>query len=242
MFEARRTGVGKMSVPIVEIYGSMDCPYTYLATFRLRRLWPRIEGRLKPVWRCLSLEYVNKRPVVQPLIEAERPLFARIEPALPYEPWARAAWDWPVTMWPAAEALACAQLQSAEAAMAMSWALRHAFFAGSRNIALRHEIMAIAREVANELSNEASFDVGRFKVDWDGGNMKAGVIGESRRGWRELNLEGSVTFVLPDGRRVTNPALGEVDFDEESYVLRSYEPFEGDALEVYAQMLGLGNE
>lgn len=225
-----------MSRPSVEVYGSMDCPYTYLATYRLRRLWPRLEGRVKVVWRCLSLEYINKRPVVQPLISAERQLFAQIEPDLPYEPWAREDWDWPVTMWPAAEALACAQLQNAEAAMAMSWALRHAFFGQSRNIALRHEILAIAKEVAAR----APLDVGQLKVDWDSGRMKPAVIGESRHGWRELNLEGSVTLMLPDGSRVTNPALGHIDFDEENYVLRGYEPFAGDPLQVYAQLLGVG--
>ena len=226
-----------MSMPLIEIYSSMDCPFAYLATFRLRRFWPAYQGQRRLVWRSLSLEYVNKRPAVQPLIQAERDLFARIEPALPYEPWAREAWDWPATMWPAAEALACAQLQSAEAALAMSWALRHALFARSRNIALRHEILALAREVAADVP----FDVGQFKVDWDSGRMKAVAIAESRRGWRELRLNGSPTFILPDGRRVTNPAVGEVDFDEDEYVLRRYEPFVGNAEEVYAEMLGVGS-
>lgn len=220
----------------VQVFGSIDCPYSYLATYRLREVWPQLEGRVKVVWRCLSLEYVNKRPVVQPLIEAERQLFAQIEPRLPYETWAREDWDWPVTMWPASEALACAQLQNAEAAMAMSWALRRAFFAESRNIALRHEIMTLAKEVAKR----APLDVGQFKVDWDSGRMKPAVIGESRHGWRELKLQGSATFILPDGRRVTNPALGEIDFDEENYVLRGYQAFEGDPLQVYAEMLGVG--
>lgn len=219
----------------VEVYGSMDCPYTYLATYRLRELWPRLDGQVKVLWRCLSLEYINKRPVVQPLIAAERQLFAQIEPDLPYAPWARADWDWPATMWPASEALACAQLQNAQAAMAMSWALRHAFFGQSRNIALRHEILAIAKEV----SERAALDVGQFKVDWDSGRMKPAVIGESRHGWRELNLKGSATFILPDGHRVTNPALGEIDFDEENYVLQGYEPFEGDPLRIYEEMLGV---
>lgn len=222
-----------MTLRKIEVYGSMDCPYTYLAAYRLRRQWPHYRDRVKVVWRCLSLEYVNRRPVVQPLIEAERELFARIEPQLPYEPWARATWDWPVTMWPASEALACAQLQGAAAGMAMSWALRHAFFAQSRNIALRHEIMAIAREVAAE---SGALDPGQFKVDWDVGQTKAAVIAESRRGWRELKLQGSPTFILPDGRRLTNPAVGEIDFDEEAYMLRDYRPFEGDWEAVYRDM------
>ncbi|HSM57970.1 MAG TPA: DsbA family protein [Candidatus Sulfomarinibacteraceae bacterium] len=222
-----------MTVPTIEIYASLDCPFAYLATYRLRCVWPEFEGRVRLVWRALSLEYVNKRPVVKPLIEAERDLFARIEPQLPYELWPEADWNWPVTMWPAFEALACAQAQGPEAATAMSWALRHGFFAQGRNVALRHELLDIARDVARE----APLDVARFEDDWDHGRYKATVIEESRRGWRELKLNGSATFVLPDGRRVTNPALGEVDFDEETYELRHYRPYDGDPLQVYRELL-----
>ena len=221
----------------IEMYGSLDCPFAYLATFRLRRLRERFAGETKVVWRNLALEYVNRRPVTLPLIEAERELLQMIEPELPYAPWGREAWEWPTTMWPAAEALACAQLQGSRAAFEMSWALRRAFFGESRNIALRHVLMEVAREVR---AAEPSFDVGRFKVDWDVGQMKGAVLAESRRGWRELKLNGSATFVLEDGRRVTNPAVGAVDFDEENYVLRGYEPFDGDWVAVYEALLEIG--
>ncbi len=222
-----------MTLPTIEIYSSLDCPFAYLLNYRLRQLWPAYEGRLRLVWRALSLEYVNARPVVKPLIEAERALFAQIEPDLPYEPWQREGWDWPSTMWPAFEALACARAQNDEAAFAMSWALRHHFFAQSTNIALRHELLAIAREVAQS----APLDLTQFAADWDSGRYKATVIEESRHGWHELKLNGSATLILPDGRRLTNPALGKIDFDEERYELRSYEPFSGDVLEVYRGVL-----
>ncbi|MFW6063428.1 MAG: DsbA family oxidoreductase [Chloroflexota bacterium] len=222
-----------MSHPTIEIYASLDCPFAYLATFRLRQVWPDFKGRVRLVWRALSLEYVNERPVVKPLIEAERDLFARIEPQLPYERWPADAWNWPVTMWPAFEALACAQAQGHEAAMAMSWALRHGFFAQGRNVALRHELLDIARAVARE----APLDVARFEADWDQGRYKGTVIEESRRGWRELGLNGSATFLLPDGRRLTNPGLGEIEFDEETYELRHYQPYDGDPLQVYRELL-----
>lgn len=220
----------------IDLYGSLDCPFAYLATFRLHRLRDRWLDETKVLWRNLALEYVNRRPAVKPLIEAEQELFARIEPELPYVRWEREAWDWPATMWPAAEALACAQLQGNRAALAMSWALRHAFFGQSRNIALRHVLMAIGREVAAE---EPSFDVGRFKVDWDVGQMKGCIISESRRGWREMKLNGSATFVLPDGRRMTNPAVGPVGFDEQTYTLKGYEPFDGAWEAVYEELLGI---
>lgn len=222
-----------MSLPVIEIYSSLDCPYAYLAAYRLRQIWPEYAGRAQLAWRTLSLEYVNERPVSKPLIDAERPLFAKIEPQLPWEAWQAPDWNWPTTMWPAHEALACAQAQGAEAAFAMSWALRHAFFAQSKNVALRHEILAVARRVAEE----TALDLEQFTSDWDAGRYKQTVIENSHRGWHELQLDGSATFVLPDGQRMTNPAIGEVDFDEENYVLRDYKPYEGNATERYRELL-----
>ena len=222
-----------MSLPLIEIYGSLDCPYAYLATYRLRHLWPDYAGQLQLHWRALSLEYINARATSQPLFHAERELFASIEPDLPFNVWSRPAWDWPTTLWPAFEALACAQAQNHEAAMNMSWTLRYAFFAESRNLALRHEILSVAQAVAQE----TPLDLARFERDWDAGRYKATVIEDSRRGWHELKVNGSATFVLPDGRQVTNPAIGGIDFDEEHLELRSYTPYEGDPLAVYRDLL-----
>ena len=220
-------------VPYLEIYSSMECPYAYLATFRLRQVWPEYAGRIRLVWRALSLEYVNLQAHDKPTYDAEFSFFPRIEPALPWRPWSRPLWQWPVTLWPAFEALACAQAQGDEAALAMSWALRHAFFAEACNLSLRHELLAVAGRVASA----GRLDLAQFEEDWDLGRYKHTVIADSRRGWHELKVNGSATFVLPDGRQVTNPAIGDVDFDEENSVLRSYTPYAGDPLDAYRQML-----
>lgn len=222
-----------MATPVIDIYSSFDCPYAYLATFRLRQVWSDYAGRLQLRWQALSLEYINERPVSKPLLDAERPLFARIEPRLPWQPWQAPDWNWPTTMWPAFEALACAQAQNAEAAFEVSWALRHAFFGQSKNIALRHEIGAIAAEVAGR----APLNLPQFMADWDAGRYKGSVVESSRHGWYELKLNGSATFLLPGGKRVTNPGLGEIDFDEDEYVLRQYKPYTGDVEARYRELL-----
>lgn len=223
-----------MSVPTIEIYSSLECPYAYLATYRLRQIWPEFAGRVQVVWRALSLEYVNQRVgTPPPMFEAEKSLFAQVETALPWGDWSRPLWEWPVTMWPAFEALACAQAQGHEAAWAMNWALRYAFFAEGRPLSLRHELLA----VASEMAAEGGLDMAQFEADWDGGRYKASVIAESRAGWHELKVNGSATLILPDGSQVTNPALGEVDFDEANYTLRSYTPYPGDPLAVYREMV-----
>ena len=215
-----------MTLPIIEIYSSIECPYAYLATYRLRQIWPEYTGRVQLVWRALALEYLNKASVSKPTHDAELGFFPQIEPALPLQPWTRPEWEWPVTMWPAFEALTCAQAQSHDAAFAMSWAVRHAFFAEGRSPAMRHELLAIAAKVAAEVN----LDLAQFEEDWDNGRYKSSVITESRRGWHDLKVNGSATFVLPDGRQLTNPAIGEVDFDEANSILRSYTPYAGDPL------------
>lgn len=221
------------SQPFVEIYSSMECPYAYLTVYRLRQVWQELAGQVQIAWRSLPLEYVNRQPYPKPLYRAEYSLFQRIEPELPWKLWDKPDWEWPITYWPAYEALNCAQAQSSEAALEMSWRLRHAYFSLNRNLSLRHEIMAVAEEVAVV----TSLDLDRFRAGWDSGRYKQQVIDDARRGWEELKVEGSATFVLPDGSRVTNPAVGEIDFDEENAILRSYTPYEGDPLEVYREML-----
>lgn len=217
----------------IEIYASIECPYAYLATYRLKQLRPEYTGRVRFVWRALSLEYINQQSYPKPLFEAEYELFQRIEPELPWQRWTRPDWQWPTTHWPAFEALACAQAQGEEVAFQMSWALRHAYFAESRCISLRHELLDIAKKVAAS----GLLNLERFISDWDSGRYKNQIVEESEKGWRSLKLDGSATFVLPDGTRITNPAIGDIDFDESNNILRSYTPFSGDPLFAYRGML-----
>jgi predicted DsbA family dithiol-disulfide isomerase len=222
------------TIPTIEIYSDIHCPWAYLAVYRLRQVWPEYAGNVQIVWRALSLEYINRQGTPKPVLDAEIDLMReRIEPGLPIHHWPRPEWQWPVTFWPAFEALACAQAQSHDAAFAMSWALRRAFFAEGRSPALRHELL----EIAGQVAAEAGLDLARFEEDWDSGRYKAGVIADSRRGWHELKVGGSPTFVLPDGHQISNPAAGEADIDEERGLVRSYTPFAGDALAVFRDLL-----
>jgi predicted DsbA family dithiol-disulfide isomerase len=219
---------------MIQVYSSIECPYAYLATYRLRRLRDESQERFQVVWRALSLEYINRQSYSKPLFDAEYDLFRRIEPDLAWTQWNKPDWQWPTTFLPAFEALACAQEQSPQAAFEMSWALRYAHFAEHRNLSLRSELFEIARP----LSEQGWLDFERFKTGWDSGRFRKTVLDESRRGWRELKLDGSATLITNDGRRVTNPAVGEIDFDEEAAVLRGHRPFEGDAMEEYRRLVG----
>jgi predicted DsbA family dithiol-disulfide isomerase len=221
------------TLPILEIYSSLECPFAYLATYRLRQVWPEYAGRVQIVWRSLSLEYINNEIPSKPGHEAEMALLKRIEPELPQQPWPRPAWEWPVTFWPAFEALACAQAQGPTAAFEMSWALRHAFFAEGRCLSLRHEILAVIQPLAER----EVFNLARFVVDWDSGRYKGNVVAESRRGWNDIKLKGSPTFLLPSGRQVYNLAVGEVRMDQVNHAVRGYTPYSGDPLTAYRELL-----
>lgn len=222
-----------MAVAVIEIYSSLECPYAYLATYRLRQVWPEFAGRVQLAWRALSLEYINQEIPSLSGHAVEIGILEMIEPELPMQPWTQPDWFWPVTFWPAFEALACAQAQGPEIGFEMSWALRRAFFAGGRCLAVRHELLAIAKSLAET----GLLDFSRFKADWDNGRYKGTVIAESQRGWHDLKVEGSPTFVLPDGRQVSNPAVGEIDYDESKHILHNYQPYPGDPRVVYRELL-----
>lgn len=215
-----------MATPIIDVYSDIFCPFAYLTVYRLRQVWPDYAGRLALRWRALSLEYINQRASRKAVLGIELDLLHSVEPGLPVGQWTRPDAEWPATAWPAFEALACAQAQHHDAALAMSWALRHGLYAEGRCPALRHELLTIAKRVADD----APLDLARFEADWDSGRYKGEVIADSRRGWHDLRVNGSPTLVLPSGRQVTSPGIGQADIDEERATVRGYVPHAGDAL------------
>ncbi len=217
----------------LEVYSSIECPFAYVAVYRLRQVYAPYADRVAIGWRALSLEYVNKSQTPEPTIRAELEALQQIEPDLPVQHWTRPCWEWPTTMWPAFEALACAQEQNPRAGFEMSWALRYAFFAENRNIAHRHVLL----ETAESIAAQTGLDMERFETDWDTGRYKDSIIREARCGWHSLNVQGSPTFVLPGGMQVYSPALAGLDFDEEELRVRSYTPPVRPPLDVFRDLL-----
>jgi hypothetical protein len=69
-------------LPTLELYSSIECPFAYLAIYRLRKVWPDYRDRLHLTWRALSLEFVNQVGNSHPLFEAEIKLIQQIEPSI----------------------------------------------------------------------------------------------------------------------------------------------------------------
>ncbi|HWH08011.1 MAG TPA: DsbA family protein, partial [Candidatus Thermoplasmatota archaeon] len=188
-------------------------------------------GQVEVRLRCLAIEHADEKPTPKEVLDAEAPLIMLEEPGIPYRPWQGSPSGWPSTMWPAFEAVKCAQRQGWRAALEMDWRIREAFWARGEAVALRHVLLRLARD--------AGLDVPRFEADWDAGACKREVVDEARRGWDEMGLELSPTFVLPSGARVENPAAPKVVLDErQGWRVVSVEPArDGPADEAYRRLL-----
>jgi predicted DsbA family dithiol-disulfide isomerase len=196
-----------MSTPAnIALYSDVQCPYAYLTVYRLRLLREEYRGRVAISSKSLALEYVNRQPTPKPVLDSEIPFLMLEEPGIPYQPWHAPLSEWPVTMWPAFEAIKCAERQGPDQAAELDWAIRVAFFAESRCVSMRHVLL--------ELAEQAGLDMRRFEEDFDGGVAKRQVLEEAREGWERLRVQGSPTFVLPSGEQVTGPALPEISVDE----------------------------
>lgn len=199
-------------LPRITMYADLACPYAYIAAYRVRSLREEYRGRLVIEHKSLPLEYVNRQPTPKHVLDSECPLLMLAEPGLAWEPWHAPLSEWPVTLWPAFEAVKCAERQDLEKADDLDWAIRSAFFAESRCISMRHVLFELAKQVGLAMD--------RFAQDFDSGHAKALVIAEAREGWERLKVPGSPTFVLPSGHQIGDSAelgLPDVQVDEQRY-------------------------
>jgi predicted DsbA family dithiol-disulfide isomerase len=191
----------------IAMYADLACPFAYVTAYRLRKLRDEYRGTIVIEHKSLSLEYINKEPTPKAVLELELPVLVQEEPGIPYQPWQRPESEWPVTIWPAFEAVKCAERQSLLLADELDWALRVAFFAQSRCISMRHVLFELAQQV--------DVDMERFADDFDHGVTKYQVLQEAQEGWERLHVEGSPTFVLPSGKQISNVGLPEISLDTE---------------------------
>lgn len=193
----------------IAVYADLYCPYAYITMYRLRQLREDYRGRVSIAHKSLALEYVNREPTPKAVLDAELPILMLEEPDIPYEPWHTELSAWPVTMWPAFEAVACAERQGLDLADDLDWAIRVAFFAESQCVSMRHVLLDLAERVGLNMQ--------RFTADLDSGAAKQQVIDDAREGWERLKVPGSPTLVLPSGRQISDLGLPEVLVDTQRH-------------------------
>jgi predicted DsbA family dithiol-disulfide isomerase len=181
------------------VFSDVLCPWATVIVLRLHAARARAgaDDELALVHRALPLELLLERPVARRVVDAEIPLCASLTPEFGWSLWQGRPEEFPVTSLPALEAVRAAGDQSVRAAEQLDLALRRAFFADSRCISLRHEVLAAARTCTD-------VDVDRIAAALDGGVYRAAVTGDFAAG-QAAGVPCSGTVVLPDGTTLCNP-------------------------------------
>jgi predicted DsbA family dithiol-disulfide isomerase len=188
------------------MYADLACPFAYVVHGYWQRLREEYDGKIALRHRSLALEYVNREPTPKGMLEVELPLLLANEPGIPYAPWLAPDAEWPVSIWPAFEAVTCAGLQSLSLADELAWEIRVAFFNEHKCISMRHVLL--------ELADRSGLDIGQFEADFDEGRGKQQVIDDARGGWETLRVPGSPTWLLSSVEVVDDFGLPEIDVDD----------------------------
>lgn len=187
-----------MAAEIV-FWSDVVCPWATVMVLRLRAARSRAgaEGQLEIVHRALPLELEHQMAIPRRVVDAEIPLCASLTPDFGWTVWQGRAEEYPVTVLAALEAVRAAGSQSVQAGEQLDMALRHAFFVRSRCIAMRHEILAVARTCP-------AVDVHALAAALDSGAFRSAVTGDFAEA-KATGVPCSGTLVLPDGRMLCNP-------------------------------------
>ena len=187
----------------VIVWSDIGCPWAHVAVARLHRFCAALG--LKDVQldhRAFPLELVNGRPTPKQILDAEIPVTSELEPGAGWQPWQGEAFEWPVTMLPALEAVqAVKATQGLAASAALDRALRTALFAHSRCVSLLPVVLDVAHETAG-------VDVDDLEASLSRGLGRTAVIDQ----WKAATAEGSVIkgsphLFFPDGRDAHNPGI-----------------------------------
>jgi predicted DsbA family dithiol-disulfide isomerase len=176
-------------------WGEYYCPWTYVATVRLRAVMPELQDRVTLRLRAFPLELIDGYAAPRQVLEQEWWLAALQEPLATFA--RNSGEQWPTTTLPAFEAAWCAARQSAAAFAGYDLRVRRAFFAEGRDIG--------RREVLQEIAAEAGLDQEQFARDFAGGEGHAAVLDEARLGREQYRVRGTPTLMLSDGRKLRHP-------------------------------------
>jgi predicted DsbA family dithiol-disulfide isomerase len=176
-------------------WGEYYCPWTYVATARLRAVMPELQERATLRLRPYPLELIDGYAAPRDILEQEWWLAAIQEPSAPFAPYRGD--DWPTTTMPAFEAAWCAARQGDDAFADYDMRVRRAFFAEGRNIG--------NPEVLREIAGEAGLDLDRFDRDLAGGEARPAIVEEARLGREQYRVRGTPTLMLASGKKLRHP-------------------------------------
>ena len=186
----------------IAVWSDLGCPWSHAVVWRLHDARRRLglEARLAFDHHAFPLELFNSEPTPRWHIDVEAPVVATIAPRAGWQPWSAPDSAWPVTLLPPMEAVQAAKLESLDAAEALDRALRHALYAESRCISLRHVILEVAHE-------SGKVDVAALAEALDDGRARRALVEDWRTAQGDEVL-GSAHLFAPDGTNAQNPGIG----------------------------------
>jgi predicted DsbA family dithiol-disulfide isomerase len=188
-------------VQTITLWGDLTCPWATLAVIRLHRARTRLglDDAVAIDLRAFPLELFNGRTTPRLTVDAEIGAIGPLAPAFGWQIWQGDLETYPGTVLLALEAVQAAKAQSWRASEQLDLGLRRAFFAESRNIGSRHDILDVA-------STCDAVDVDALTDAIDDGRARRTVIDQ----WHEAergDVKGSPHVFLPDGTNVHNPGI-----------------------------------
>lgn len=190
------------------VYADITCPWAHLAVYRLHRARSKLDldDEVRLDLRSFPLELFNEQATPKNILDAEISVAGGLDPDAGWQMWQRPESEYPVTSLPALEAVQAAKEQGALASEQLDRRLRVGFFAESRVISLRHEILDLAGECE-------AVDAARLAEALDSGRARTAVM-EQRTAAEGDEVDGSPHVFLPDGTDVHNPGI-EMEWEGE---------------------------
>lgn len=184
----------------VTVFTDVMCGWSTVALHRFYQSRHRagLDDAVRVDHQLFLLEDVNGFPIPKRYLDTEIPVVGALAPELCWKPWQGDTSTWPITSLLANEAVHAAKRQSVVAAEKLDMALRQAFFADSRPIALLHEIVQVAQSCPE-------VDSATLRDDLDTGAARAEMMSRYRR--EAGSVQGSPHFFLQDGSDVHNPGV-----------------------------------
>ena len=186
----------------ITVWGDVTCPWATLAVVRLHEARHRLglDDDVAFDLKAFPLELFNGRTTPRLVVDAEIAAVGALAPAFGWQIWQGDLETYPGTVLLALEAVQAAKAQSLRASEQLDLGLRRAFFAESRNVGSRHDILDVAKGCD-------AVDVDALTEALDEGRARRTVIDQ----WHEAEgsdaVKGSPHVFLADGTNLHNPGI-----------------------------------
>ena len=185
----------------ITLWSDVTCPWATLAVIRLHDTRRRLglDDTVAFDLKAFPLELINGRTTPRLVVDAEIAAVGALAPSFGWQIWQGELEAYPGTVLLALEAVQAAKAQSFRASEQLDLGLRRAFFAESRNVGSRHDILDVAKGCD-------AVDLEALTAALDDGRARRAVIDQWHDAERS-DVKGSPHVFLADGTNLHNPGI-----------------------------------